>query len=75
MPLAIVFVIMFLMKILDIDPVARWSWFWVLTPLVVLMLWWNVLAPMVGWDKKMAEKKMRDEEREAQETKKKNRGF
>lgn len=75
MPLAIVFVIMFLMKILDIDPVARWSWFWVLTPLVVLMLWWNVLAPMVGWDKKMAEKKMRDEEREAEETKKKNRGF
>ena len=75
MPLAIVFVIMFLMKVLDIDPVARWSWFWVLTPLVVLMLWWNVLAPMVGWDKKMAEKKMRDEEREAQETKKKNRGF
>jgi len=75
MPLAIVFVIMFLMKVLDIDPVARWSWFWVLTPFVVLMLWWNVLAPMVGWDKKMAEKKMRDEEREAQETKKKNRGF
>jgi len=75
MPLAIVFVIMFLMKVLDIDPVARWSWFWVLTPLVVLMLWWNVLAPMVGWDKKMAEKKMRDEEREAEETKKKNRGF
>ena len=75
MPLAIVFVIMFLMKVLDIDPVARWSWFWVLTPFVVLMLWWNVLAPMVGWDKKMAEKKMRDEEREAEETKKKNRGF
>ncbi len=75
MPLAIVFVIMFLMKVLDIDPVARWSWFWVLTPFFVLMLWWNVLAPMVGWDKKMAEKKMRDEEREAEETKKKNRGF
>lgn len=75
MPLAIVFVIMFLMKVLDIDPVARWSWFWVLTPFFVLMLWWNVVAPMVGWDKKMAEKKMRDDEREAEETKKKNRGF
>ena len=75
MPLAVISAIVFLMKILDIDPVARWSWFWVLMPFVALMLWWNVITPMIGWDKKMAEKKMRDEEKQAQETKKKNRGF
>jgi small Trp-rich protein len=75
MPLAVICVIVFLMKILDIDPVARWSWFWVLLPFIALMLWWNVITPLIGWDKKMAEKKMRDEERQAQETKKKNRGF
>ena len=75
MPLAIIFVIMFLMKILDIDPVARWSWFWVLTPFFALMLWWNVITKMIGWDKKMAEKKMKDEQRQNEETKKKNRGF
>jgi len=75
MPLAVIAAIVFLMKVLDIDPVARWSWFWVLTPFFLLMLWWNVITPMIGWDKKMAEKKMRDDEREAQETKKKTRGF
>jgi len=75
MPLAIIFVIMLLMKLLDIDPVARWSWGWVLAPFFLLMLWWNVITKMIGWDKKMAEKKMRDEQRQAEEAKKKNRGF
>ena len=75
MPLAIVFVIIFLLKILDIPPVGTWSWFWVLLPFGVLMLWWNVITPMIGWDKKMAEKKMQADEKEAAETKKKNRGF
>ena len=75
MPLAIVFVIIFLLKILDIPPVGNWSWFWVLLPFGVLMLWWNVITPMIGWDKKVAEKKMLADEKEAAETKKKNRGF
>ena len=75
MPLAIVFVIIFLLKILDIPPVGNWSWFWVLLPFGVLMLWWNVITPMIGWDKKMAEKKMKEDEKQAEETKRKNRGF
>ncbi|MEO8386506.1 MAG: TIGR04438 family Trp-rich protein [Betaproteobacteria bacterium] len=75
MPLAIIFVILFLLKILDIPPVGNWSWMWVLTPFVLLMLWWNVITPMIGWDKKMAEKKMKEDAKEADETKRKNRGF
>lgn len=75
MPLAIVAVIILLMKLAEIGPVAKWSWFWVLLPFLILALWWNVIAPMVGWDKRVAEKKMREEEQQAQETKKKNRGF
>jgi hypothetical protein len=30
---------------------------------------------MIGWDKKMAEKKMAADMKEAEETKRKNRGF
>jgi small Trp-rich protein len=75
MPLAIIFVILFLLKILDIPPVGNWSWIWVLTPFFLLMLWWNVITPMIGWDKKMAAKKMKADEKEAAETKKKMRGF
>ena len=75
MPLAIIFAILFLLKILDIPPVGNWSWLWVLTPFGLLMLWWNVITPMIGWDKKMAEKKMKADAKEAEETKRKNRGF
>ena len=75
MALAVIFVVIFLLKILDIPPVGNWSWFWVMMPFAVLMLWWNVITPMIGWDKKMAEKKMVADMKEAEETKKKNRGF
>lgn len=75
MPLAIISVLVILLKVADVEPVARWSWFWVLVPFFLLMLWWNVIAPMVGWDKKMAEKKMRADQAAAQELKKKTRGF
>lgn len=47
----------------------------VLVPFAVLFLWWTVITPMIGWDKKMAEKKMKKEQAEAEITKKKNRGF
>ena len=75
MPLAIVAIIILLLKLAEIGPVAKWPWFWVLIPFGVLALWWSVLAPMLGWDKKVAEKKMKKEQEEAEITKKKNRGF
>ena len=75
MPLAIVAIIILLLKIAEIGPPATWSWFWVLIPFVVLALWWNVIAPLLGWEKKVAEKKMKKEQAEAIATKKKNRGF
>ncbi len=75
MYLAIVATIILLMKLADIDPVAHWSWLWVLAPFGVLFLWWEWLAEATGWNKKIAEKRMADAEKEAQETKKKNRGF
>lgn len=75
MPLAIVAAIIILLKVLEIGPVANWSWFWVLMPFFVLMLWWNVITKMIGWDRRVAEKKMKREQEEAQALKKKNRGF
>lgn len=75
MPLAVVAIIILLLKLAEIGPVANWSWFWVLIPFGVLALWWNVITPLIGWDKKVAEKKMKKEQQEAEATKKKNRGF
>ena len=75
MPLAIVAVIILLMKIADIGPVAKLSWFWVLIPFGVLFVWWEIISPMIGWDKKKAEKKMEADAKAAEEFKKKQRGF
>lgn len=75
MPLAVVAIIILLMKLADIDPVARWSWLWVLLPFGALLIWWEFISPMIGWDKKAAEKKMKADEKAAEIAKKKARGF
>lgn len=75
MPLAVVAVLILLMKLAEIGPVAFWPWFWVLIPFGVLFLWWEVIAPLIGWDKLVAAKKIQDEERRKKEQLKKNRGF
>ena len=75
MVLVIIASIILLLKIIGIAPIAGLSWWWVMSPWVVILLWWEVVAPMVGWDKRNAEKKMREAEKEAEAHKKKQRGF
>ncbi|MBL8510344.1 MAG: TIGR04438 family Trp-rich protein [Betaproteobacteria bacterium] len=75
MPLLVIGVLIFLMKLADFGPVARWSWWWVLSPLALVFIWWEFISPLVGWDKKEAARKMAAAEKEAAETKRKQRGF
>ena len=75
MPLAVIAVIILLMKLLDFGPIGKWSWIWVLAPFAVLLVWWEFIAPMIGWNKKQAEKKMAEDAKAAEEFKKKQRGF
>ncbi len=75
MYLASIAVIILLLKIADIDPVAKWSWFYVMLPFILLLFWWEFLSKWIGWDKRAAEKKMAEDVKQNQETKKKNRGF
>ncbi len=73
--LATIAVIILLMKIAEIGPVANWSWFYVMLPFALLFFWWEFLSKWMGWDKREAEKKMAQDVKDNQETKKKNRGF
>lgn len=75
MPLAIIAAIIILCKLFEVGPPAEWKWWVVLMPLVALFIWWEVICPLFNVDKKNAEAKMKADERDAQETKKKNRGF
>lgn len=73
--LVVVAAIILLLKIAGVAPVANWSWWWIALPWVIVFVWWEVLAPMIGWNKSQAEKRMLEAEKSAQEIKKKNRGF
>ncbi|MBP7413035.1 MULTISPECIES: TIGR04438 family Trp-rich protein [Simplicispira] len=46
-----------LLKYLDIAPVAQWSWWWVLTPFALTILWW-AWADSTGYTKRKAMEKM-----------------
>jgi small Trp-rich protein len=45
------------LKYLEIGPVATWSWWWVLTPLVLASAWW-AWADWSGYTKRKAMEKM-----------------
>lgn len=65
MYLVLVAVVLVGLKLLSVDPVAGWSWWWVLSPLVIAFLWFEVFERMLGFDRKHdaqpdAEKRRKD---------------
>jgi len=60
MYLLILGLLLSLLKYLEVDPVAQWSWLWVLLPFPLTALWWW-LADATGYTlRKVVE---RDEQR------------
>ena len=51
------------LKYLGIGPVAQWSWWWVLSPFAVTLLWW-AWADMTGYTKRKAMEKMEERNKE-----------
>ncbi len=64
MAFVIVGVLLIVLKVAEFGPVAEWSWWWVLSPFPLAMLWWW-WADSSGWTKKREIDKMeaRKEER------------
>lgn len=40
------------LKYMEIDPVAKLSWWWISIPFIVVIIIWEVLTPLLGLDKK-----------------------
>jgi small Trp-rich protein len=57
MYLVILGVIFIGMKVLVLDPVATWSWWWVLSPFAVTLVWWW-WADVSGYNKRKEIEKM-----------------
>jgi small Trp-rich protein len=46
--------VMVLLKWFEVGVFANLSWWWVLAPLAMAFVYFEILEPMFGWDKKKA---------------------
>ena len=52
--LLLVGLLLLVSKLLDLGPLAELSWWWVLLPFVLTLIWWEVFERRLGLDKKKA---------------------
>ena len=50
-------VVLLVLKLMEIGPVAQWSWLYVLTPFALAVVWW-AWADASGYTKRKAMEKM-----------------
>ncbi len=63
MYLLILGIVLLVLKYLAIEPVAQWSWWWVLAPFALTVVWWW-LADQSGYTRRKAMEK--EERRKAE---------
>lgn len=56
---------MVVMKWLEVGPVADWSWWWVMAPLGIALVWFEGVEKLFGRDRRQVE--MADFEKQAKE--------
>lgn len=45
-------VLLAVLRYLELGPFAKVSWWWVALPFVLVVIWWEVVTPIFGLDKK-----------------------
>ena len=70
MPILVVGILLGLLKYMEVGPFAKLSWLWVALPFLLVFIWWEVVTPMLGLDKK---KEHADFERDKKARLEKNR--
>lgn len=63
MAFVILGLIFIVLKLMGIAPVAGWSWWWVLLPLALAFIWWEIIDPMFDISKKRAMNEMADRQK------------
>ena len=52
MPMLVIGVILLALKLGEVGPFEKMSWWWVVVPFLLSVVWWEVIEPMFGLDKK-----------------------
>jgi len=55
MPFVWIGVLLIVLKWFELGPVATWSWWAILAPLAIAFAWFEVLEPLLGFDKRRAD--------------------
>ena len=66
MPMVIVGVLLLVAKMAEFGPFATWSWWIILAPFLVAILWWQ-FADSTGWTQRRAMDKMERRKQERRE--------
>ncbi|MFZ9406648.1 MAG: TIGR04438 family Trp-rich protein [Burkholderiaceae bacterium] len=59
MPLLWIGALMVALKWFEVDPVAHWAWWWVLSPFALAIIWWEWLERLLGLDRRDPDKARR----------------
>jgi len=51
MPILLVGIALAALKYFEVGPFAKLSWLWVALPFVMVVIWWEILIPLLGLDK------------------------
>jgi len=51
MPILIVGVALAALRYFEVGPFAKLSWLWVALPFVMVVIWWEIIIPLLGLDK------------------------
>ena len=63
MPLVWIGLVLLIAKWMELGPMANISWWWIFSPLVAAILWFEVLQPMLGMDRKKDDGKIAAEKK------------
>jgi small Trp-rich protein len=58
--LLLVGLVLLVSKLLEFGPLAELSWWWVLAPFLLALVWWEVFERRLGLDKKKAFDELED---------------
>jgi small Trp-rich protein len=51
MPILLVGIALAALKYFEVGPFAKLSWLWVALPFVMVVIWWEIIIPLLGLDK------------------------
>ncbi len=74
MALLIVGVLLVILKLAELGPFAKLSWWWVALPFVLVIIWWEVIVPMFALDKKKEHEEFERERKKRMDKNRSSRG-